>query len=175
MSQNYVLAITIQYWWGPLGTILGPFGPIWAHLEVPELDIEAIWMEIVLTAQNDLNAPKYCTVLPTKTIQYWWGPLGAFRGHLEQFWAHLEAPEQDIEAILGMISPLSSAQNDLSAPKLFTVAQVRNTQNLGGPRAFIGHFGALKQDFGQYWDNFLHFFSQNGPDLHLWPLNGPHC
>ena len=101
-----------------------------------------------------------------------WGP---FRGHLEQFWAHLEAPEQDIEAILGMISPLSSAQNDLSAPKLFTVAQVRNSQNLGGPRAFIGHFGALKQDFSQYWDNFLHFFSQNGPDLHLWPLNGPHC
>ena len=44
-----------------------------------------------------------------------------------------------------------------------------------GPRAFIGHFGALKQDFSQYWDNFLHFFSQNGPDLHLWPLNGPHC
>ena len=47
MSQNYVLAITIHYWWGPLGTILGPFGPICAHLEVPELDIEAIWMEIV--------------------------------------------------------------------------------------------------------------------------------
>ena len=110
MSQNYVLAITIQYWWGPLGTILGPFGPIWAHLEVPELDIEAIWMEIVLTAQNDLNAPKYCTVLPTKTIQYWGGPLGAFRGHLEQFWAHLEAPEQDIEDILGMISPLNYSQ-----------------------------------------------------------------
>ncbi len=43
MSQNYVLAITIQYWW--------------AHLEVQRQDIEANWMQIFFSAQNYPNAP----------------------------------------------------------------------------------------------------------------------
>ena len=46
---------------------------------------------------------------------------------------YLPGQEQEIEAILGMISTLSLGQNGLNAPKLFTVAQAINTQNSGHP------------------------------------------
>ena len=62
--------------------------------------------------------------------------MGQFWDQSGHIWAHLEAWEQDIVAILGMISPLSLAQHNLNAPKLFTVALTINTQNsvaLGSP------------------------------------------
>ena len=58
-------------------------------------------------------------------MPYWWGPLGAFLDNFGPFGAQLE---QDIGAVLGLISPLFSAQNGLIATKSGTREQTMNIQ-----------------------------------------------
>ena len=54
--------------------------------------------------------------------------VGAFLDHFRLFGAQLEALYHDIVAVLGMISPLFSAQNGLKATKSGTREQKMNFQ-----------------------------------------------
>ena len=85
-----------------------------------------------------------------------------------------------MEAILGMIWPLSLAQNDFNDPKLFTGAQAINILNSGGRLgAFQVHFG-LKEGVksSPEWLQYLTLRPPNGPKfarigLKMVPI-GPH-
>ena len=65
------------------------------------------------------------------------GAFGCLFGQFWAIWSHLEAPLQDIGAVLGLISTLFSAQNCLKATKSGTREQSMNIQYQWGS------FGAI--------------------------------
>ena len=71
----------------------------------------------------------------------------------------------NLEAILGMIWPLSLAQNNFNDPKLFTGAQAINILNSGGRLgAFQVHFGLKKGvKSSPKWLQYLTLRPPNGP------------
>ena len=110
---------------GPLGAILGHFGPFWSDFGAQSKRLGPVWslFLIHLASQNDLNSPKSGTV---GQGNYHTGLVGAFRGHFGPFWTILGSilewflgPEQEAGACFETFSHAFGCSEWLEWPQIW--------------------------------------------------------
>ena len=158
--------ITILYWWGPLGSLLGHFGSYFNAIEQEAGACLEPILSLFLTClatQNYLKGPKSGTVRQDITILYWWLPLGAILGHFGPFQCDFRAQTKRLGPVWSLFVTHLATQNKLNFPKSGTVGQGMTILYWWGPLGIfwviLGHIRGILGPRARGWGLFGAYFS----------------